>query len=105
MVWRDDGYGLIDWKQRNEFGHSFGVEFGNPDLVAYAESFGIAGFRPADAADLYPTLLRALAVDGPAVIDVPDRLPREPAADRAPRGSCLAALTGGRPASPTLRRR
>jgi acetolactate synthase-1/2/3 large subunit len=71
MVWRDDGYGLIDWKQRNEFGHVFGVEFGNPDLVAYAESFGIAGFRPADAADLYPTLLRALAVDGPAVIDVP----------------------------------
>jgi acetolactate synthase-1/2/3 large subunit len=71
MVWRDDGYGLIDWKQRNEFGHPFGVEFKNPDLVAYAESFGIAGFRPADAADLYPTLLRALAADGPAVIDVP----------------------------------
>ena len=46
MVWRDDGYGLIDWKQRNEFGRPFGVEFGNPDLVAYAESFGIAGFRP-----------------------------------------------------------
>ncbi len=71
VVWRDDGYGLIDWKQRNEFGHPFGVEFGNPDLVAYAESFGIAGFRPSSAADLYPTLLRALAVDGPAVVDVP----------------------------------
>ncbi len=71
MVWRDDGYGLIDWKQRNEFGHPFGVAFANPDLVAYAESFGIAGFRPSDAADLYPTLVRALAVDGPAVIDVP----------------------------------
>ena len=46
VVWRDDGYGLIDWKQRNEFGRPFGVEFGNPDFVAYAESFGIAGFRP-----------------------------------------------------------
>ena len=43
VVWRDDGYGLIDWKQRNEFGRPFGVEFGNPDFVAYAESFGIAG--------------------------------------------------------------
>ncbi len=71
VVWRDDAYGLIDWKQRNEFGHPFGVDFGNPDLVAYAESFGIAGFRPASAADLYPTLVRALAVDGPAVVDVP----------------------------------
>jgi len=47
------------------------VEFGNPDLVRYAESFGIAGFRPESSADLYPTLMRALAVDGPAVVDVP----------------------------------
>jgi acetolactate synthase-1/2/3 large subunit len=71
VVWRDDGYGLIDWKQRNEFGRPFGVEFGNPDFVKYAESFGIAGFRPDRAADLLPTLRRALDVDGPAVVEVP----------------------------------
>jgi acetolactate synthase-1/2/3 large subunit len=71
VVWRDDGYGLIDWKQRTEFGRPFGVGFGNPDLVAYAQSFGIPGFRPASAADLYPTLMHALAVDGPSVVDVP----------------------------------
>jgi acetolactate synthase I/II/III large subunit len=71
VVWRDDGYGLIDWKQRNEFGRPFGVEFGNPDFVAYAESFGIAGFRPSSAADLLPTLRRALDVDGPALVEVP----------------------------------
>jgi acetolactate synthase-1/2/3 large subunit len=71
VIWRDDGYGLIDWKQRNEFGRPFGVEFGNPDFVAYAESFGIAGFRPATAADLLPTLRRALDVDGPALVEVP----------------------------------
>ena len=71
VIWRDDGYGLIDWKQRNEFGRPFGVEFGNPDFVAYAESFGIPGFRPASADDLYPTLMRALAVEGPSVVDVP----------------------------------
>jgi acetolactate synthase-1/2/3 large subunit len=71
VIWRDDGYGLIDWKQRNEFGKPFGVEFGNPDFVAYAQSFGIAGFRPTSADDLYPTLMRALEVDGPAVVEVP----------------------------------
>jgi acetolactate synthase-1/2/3 large subunit len=71
VVWRDDGYGLIDWKQRTEFGRPFGVGFGNPDLVAYARSFGIPGFRPDSAADLYPTLMRALAVDGPSLVDVP----------------------------------
>ncbi len=71
VVWRDDGYGLIDWKQRNEFGKPFGVEFGNPDFVAFAQSFGIAGFRPESAADLVPTLRRALEVDGPALVEVP----------------------------------
>jgi acetolactate synthase I/II/III large subunit len=71
VVWRDDGYGLIDWKQRNEFGRPFGVEFGNPDFVAYAESFGIAGFRPASAGDLQATLRRALEVDGPSLVEVP----------------------------------
>jgi acetolactate synthase-1/2/3 large subunit len=71
VVWRDDAYGLIDWKQRQEFGRPFGVEFGNPDLVAYARSFGIAGFRPAAAEELLPTLRRALEVDGPALVEVP----------------------------------
>jgi acetolactate synthase-1/2/3 large subunit len=71
VVWRDDGYGLIDWKQRNEFGRPFAVELGNPDIVAYARSFGIAGFRPESAEDLFPTIKRALEVDGPAVVDVP----------------------------------
>jgi len=71
VVWRDDGYGLIDWKQRNEFGRPFGVEFGNPDFVAFARSFGIAGFRPETAAELLPTLRRALEVDGPSLVEVP----------------------------------
>ncbi len=71
VVWRDDGYGLIDWKQRAEFGRPFGVEFGNPDLVAYAESFGLAAFRPSSAADLYPTLMRALEHNGPTLVEIP----------------------------------
>jgi acetolactate synthase-1/2/3 large subunit len=71
VVWRDDGYGLIDWKQRTEFGRPFGVEFTNPDFVAYAESFGLAAFRPSSSAELYPTLMRALEHDGPSLVEVP----------------------------------
>jgi len=71
VIWRDDGYGLIDWKQRNEFGRPFAVEFGNPDFVDYARSFGIAGFRPDSADELLPTLRRALDVDGPSLVEVP----------------------------------
>jgi acetolactate synthase I/II/III large subunit len=71
VVWRDDGYGLIDWKQRNEFGRPFGVEFGNPDFVALAASFGIPAWRPSSSSDLARCLAEALAVDGPALIEVP----------------------------------
>jgi acetolactate synthase-1/2/3 large subunit len=71
VIWRDNGYGLIDWKQRNTFGRPFGVEFDNPDFVKFAESFGIPGFRPATADELYPILMRALDLPGPSVIDVP----------------------------------
>ncbi len=71
VVWRDDGYGLIDWKQRNEFGRPFGVEFGNPDFVALARSFGMPAFRPGSSAELAWTLASALAVDGPSLVEVP----------------------------------
>ena len=71
VVWRDDGYGLIDWKQRNEFGRPFGVTFGNPDFLDYARSFGIAAFRPSSAAELAPTLAKALEVEGPSLVEVP----------------------------------
>ncbi len=71
VVWRDDGYGLIDWKQRNEFGRPFGVSFGNPDFVALAQSFGMAAFRPSSSADLAQTLRRALDVAGPSLVEVP----------------------------------
>ena len=71
VVWRDDGYGLIDWKQRNEFGRPFGVEFGNPDFVDLARSFGMPAFRADGSAGMAVSLRDALAVDGPALVEVP----------------------------------
>ncbi|HEY7735621.1 MAG TPA: acetolactate synthase large subunit [Candidatus Limnocylindrales bacterium] len=71
VIWRDDGYGLIDWKQRNIYGRPFAVEFGNPDFAALARSFGVAGFRVESGADLGPVLAQALAVDGPSVVEIP----------------------------------
>jgi acetolactate synthase-1/2/3 large subunit len=71
VVWRDDGYGLIDWKQRNEFGRPFAVEFGNPDLVDFARSFGIPAFRAESSEALLPTLRHAVDLPGPAFVEVP----------------------------------
>lgn len=71
LVWRDDGYGVIRWKQRLRFGRTSSVDFGNPDFVRYAESFGAAGYRVTEPTELGPILERAFRHDGPAVIDCP----------------------------------
>ena len=84
VVWRDDGYGLIDWKQRTEFGRPFGVEFTNPDFVAYAASFGIAAFRPVVGRGPVPDADARARARRAVARRRPDRLPREPAPDRAP---------------------
>jgi acetolactate synthase-1/2/3 large subunit len=71
LIFNDNGYGLIEWKQINQFGHSSFIHFGNPDFVKFAESMGLKGYRVQSALDLIPTLKEALAQDVPAVIDCP----------------------------------
>lgn len=71
MVWVDNGYNLIEWKQKNEFGHHTNLSFGNPDFVQLAESFGCMGLYVKNARDLAPALERAFKADRPAVIAVP----------------------------------
>ena len=71
MVWVDNGYNLIEWKQKNEFGHHTDLSFGNPDLVMLAESFGCMGQYVQNARDLAPAIEKAFAANKPAVIAVP----------------------------------
>ena len=71
LIFNDDGYGLIEWKQISQFGHSSFVDFSNPDFVKFAESMGVKGYRVKSAADLIPTLKEALNQDIPAIIDCP----------------------------------
>jgi acetolactate synthase I/II/III large subunit len=71
LIWVDDEYGLIRWKMDLELGHSMDTAFGNPDFVAYAESFGARGYRIGAPHELLPTLRRALADDTVSVIACP----------------------------------
>ncbi len=71
LIWVDQSYGVIEWKQEQRFGHTFGTRFTNPDFAAYARSFGLPGFRVERADDLLPTLARALTLDEPSVVEVP----------------------------------
>lgn len=69
LIFNDGGYGLIEWKQQNQFGSSSYVHFGNPDFVKLAESMGLKGYRVESTIDFIPILKDALAQDVPAVID------------------------------------
>ena len=71
LIWNDNGYGLIKWKQMNEFGRPSNVDFGNPDFVKYAESFGAIGYRVSRAEELPELLERALHNDRVTIIDCP----------------------------------
>jgi acetolactate synthase-1/2/3 large subunit len=71
LVWVDESYGLIRWKMELELGRSSHVAFTNPDLPAYAASFGARGYAIRSAGDLLPTLRTALADDAVSVIACP----------------------------------
>ena len=45
LVLRDNAYGMIKWKQADMGLPEFGLDYGNPDFVRYAESYGAAGHR------------------------------------------------------------
>jgi acetolactate synthase-1/2/3 large subunit len=71
VIWENQEFGSIAWKQDKKFGHHFDVGFGNPDFVKLAEAFGLPAWRCAEADDFAPRLKQALSLDVPSVIVVP----------------------------------
>ena len=67
IVLRDDAYGMIKWKHFD----NFGLEYGNPDFVQYARSYGARGWRIESAAELLPRVQTCLDDPGVHLIDVP----------------------------------
>ena len=72
LVWEDDYYGLIKWKQEavyNTFSH---VGLANPDLAELAKAFGCHGVRIESAEQLKPALEKSFQEkEKPTVIVVP----------------------------------
>lgn len=71
LLLNDNGYGMIHWKQRGMGFEDFGLFFGNPDFVKYAESYGARGHRVEKTADLRPLLSRCLNEGGIHLIESP----------------------------------
>lgn len=72
MVWEDGEYGLIKWKQQNQFnGRHSKLDFGNPQWEHLARSFGMWGKTLTSPDQLIPALEEAFRQEGPALIAVP----------------------------------
>ena len=71
LVIRDDGYGMIKWKQTGMQLPSFGLDYSNPDFVEYAKSYGAHGHRIEATTDLSTVLQAALQSSGVHLIEVP----------------------------------
>ena len=71
MIWEDHAYGLIAWKQQNEFGRHTDLSFGNPDWMQLASAFGWHGHRVEKSANLAGTLEAAFLEEGPSLVVLP----------------------------------
>ena len=71
MVWEDKSYGLIKWKQQNEFGRHTDLDFDNPDFMKLADAFDWHGIRVERSRDLRAALENAFNSGKPSLVVVP----------------------------------
>jgi acetolactate synthase-1/2/3 large subunit len=71
LILRDDAYGMIRWKQANMGFRDWGLTYGNPDFVKFAESFGAKGHRVESSKHLTEVLAHCRDTDGVHLIDCP----------------------------------
>jgi acetolactate synthase-1/2/3 large subunit len=67
----DNAYGMIKWKQAGMGFKSFGLDYGNPDFVKYAESYGASGHKIKSSTQLPILLKECLNTPGVHLIEVP----------------------------------
>ena len=70
-ILNDSSYGMIRWKQYAMGLADYGLEFGNPDFVKYAESYGATGHRVEKTEELLPTFEKAYEAGGVHLVEVP----------------------------------
>ncbi|USD19651.1 acetolactate synthase large subunit [Microbulbifer variabilis] len=71
LILRDDAYGMIKWKQSMMGLKNFGLDFTNPDFVAYAKSYGAEGHRIQATDELKPMIEKCCREGGVHLIEVP----------------------------------
>ncbi|MDP9382023.1 MAG: thiamine pyrophosphate-binding protein [Chloroflexota bacterium] len=101
IVFKNNTLGMIKWEQMVMEGTpEFGVELEPIDFAKFAEAFGAAGFTIEDPKDARSVLERALAHDGPAIVQAvvdPNEPPLPPKISRDQAMHFAEALAKGQP--------
>jgi acetolactate synthase-1/2/3 large subunit len=71
FVFRDGSYNMVAFQQELQFGRTSGVQFGNPDIVQYAESLGCTGMRIDRSEQMELIVRKALDTPGVVIVDMP----------------------------------
>ncbi len=71
LIVTDSAYGMIRWKQEGQGLNDFGLEYNNPDFVAYAKSYGAQGYKVNSAKDFLPLIQSCFKKGGVHIIDAP----------------------------------
>jgi acetolactate synthase I/II/III large subunit len=71
LILNDNSYGMIRWKQANMGFQDWGLTYGNPDFVKYAEAYGAKGHRVESAAHLKELIAHCRDTPGVHLIDCP----------------------------------
>jgi acetolactate synthase I/II/III large subunit len=71
LLLEDGAYGMIRWKQSVDHFPDYGMTFGNPDFVRYAEAYGATGHRVGAIGELIPALETAFRAGGVHLVTVP----------------------------------
>jgi acetolactate synthase-1/2/3 large subunit len=71
LILDDGAYGMIRWKQAVDQFADWGLTFGNPDFVKYAEAYGANGHRVTASGELVTTLEKAFRAGGVHLVAVP----------------------------------
>jgi acetolactate synthase-1/2/3 large subunit len=71
VILNDNAYGMIRWKQSVDNFPDFGMTFGNPDFVRYAQAYGAKGSRVTSVQELVPTLEAAFTGGGVHLVEIP----------------------------------
>lgn len=75
LLFNDSAYGVLRPQQQALYGRTHAVDLVNPDFMALAQAFGVAGRRVTSIKQLGPAIAQAIKADRTTLLEVPLSMP------------------------------